>query len=342
MASSLSTQNGKATTREDLLSVLRGQSLRVPDLAPIHAGWPNDMNPRSETIDAKILQLIENHAVNETVRSRLTKANLSEQLAGWYPYASRERLEVLTSFQVWMFIIDDLLDQYSIVEQFDYNKLQALLDDCEDYVEKSLGISSQALDTSTRYLDHDAVLSFEEFASTIRRIYSDNPSYRKRIAKEAIATLKAYQKEAFNRKNAHLPSLEEYLGYRNASSCMMQVVTNMEFANGLDLPESVMESNEIRELQEAMVAAMWVTNDIVSVRKEIREGFVENIVVLLAHGNMQRGIDASLDKLQGEINRVNKAADDAARRFAGETFERDIALLAKNCKNACLTGWFWR
>ncbi|KAF5538567.1 epi-isozizaene synthase [Fusarium phyllophilum] len=281
------------------------------------------------------------HAVNETVRSRLTKANLSEQLAGWYPSASREKLEVLTSFQVWMFIIDDLLDQYSIVEQFDYNKLQALLNDCEDYVERSLGVSSQEIEPSTRYLDHDAVLSFEEYASTVRRLYSDNPSYRKRIAKEAIATLKAYQKEAFNRRNAHLPSLDEYLGYRDASSCMKQVAANIEFANGLNLPEYVMESKEIQELYEASVAVMWITNDIVSVRKEIREGFVENIVVLLAHGDMQRGIDASLDRLQVEIERVNKAADDAARRFAGEIFERDIALLGKNCKNMCLSSWFW-
>ncbi|KAF5687761.1 epi-isozizaene synthase [Fusarium circinatum] len=342
MASLSSTQAGKASTRENLLSVLRGQSLRVPDLALMHAGWPKDTNPHVEAIDVKILQLIETHAVNETVRSRLTKANLSEQLAGWYPYASREKLEVLTSFQVWMFIIDDLLDQYSIVEQFDYEKLQALLNDCEDYVERSLGVSGQEVEPSTRYLDHDAVLSFEEYASTVRRLYSDNPSYRKRIAKEAIAALNAYQKEAFNRRNAHLPSLDEYLGYRDASSCMKQVAANIEFANGLDLPEYVMESKEIQDLYEASVAAMWITNDIVSVRKEIQEGFVENIVVLLAHGDMQRGLDASLGRLQIEIDRVNKASDDAVRRFAGETFERDIALLAKNCKNMCLSSWFWR
>ncbi|KAG9501808.1 hypothetical protein J7337_007501 [Fusarium musae] len=295
-------------------------------------------HPRNTKKDANISF---RHAVNETVRSRLTKANLSEQLAGWYPYASREKLEVLTSFQVWMFIIDDLLDQYSIVKQFDYTKLQALLDDCEDYVEKGLGVSSKEVEPSTRYLDHDAVLSFEEYASTVRSLYSDNPSYRKRIAKEAIATLKAYQKEAFNRRNAHLPSLEEYLGYRDASSCMKQVAANIEFANGLDLPEFVMESKEIQDLYDAAVKVMWITNDMVSVRKEIREGFVENIVVLLAHGDMQRGLDASLERLQAEIERVNKAADDAASRFAGEIFERDIALLAKNCKNMCLSSWFW-
>jgi hypothetical protein len=276
------------------------------------------------------------------VRTRLNKAQLSEQLAGWYPYASHERLEILTSFQVWMFIIDDLLDQYSIVEQFDYDKLQTLLDDCEEYVEKSLGVSSQEIETSAQYQDHDAILSFEEYASTVRRIYSDNPSYRKRIAKEAIATLKAYQKEALNRRNAHLPPLDEYLGYRHESSCMMQVVTNLEFANGINLPEHVMESKEIQDLYQATVAVMWIVNDIVSVRKEIQEGFVENIVVLLADGDMQRGLDATIDKLKGEINRVNKASDAAATRFAGETFARDVALLARNCKNMCLANWFWR
>lgn len=52
-------QTGKASTREELLSVLRGQSLRVPDLTRMHAGWPKDTNPHVEAIDVKILQLIE-------------------------------------------------------------------------------------------------------------------------------------------------------------------------------------------------------------------------------------------------------------------------------------------
>ncbi|KAF4456146.1 Epi-isozizaene synthase [Fusarium austroafricanum] len=338
-----SERNETPKTRDELLSILRGQTVRVPDLAPMFAGWPYDKSPHLDTVDVKIFMMIQTHAVNDTVRSRLTKAQLSESLAGWYPYASSVKMEILTSFQVWMFIIDDLLDQYSIVEKFDYKKLQTLLVDCEEYVKKSLVISSSyATDALLSFQDRDAILSFEEYATAVCDLYGDNLPYRKRIAKEAIATLEAYRKEALNRRDAHLPSLEEYLDYRHASSCMMQVVANLEFANGLSLPEHVMESDEIKNLYEATVAVMWIVNDIVSLRKEIQEGFVENIVVLLADGNMQRGLDATIERLQGEINRVNRASEAAAARFAGESFERDIALLAKNCKNMCLANWFWR
>jgi hypothetical protein len=64
-------------TRDELLSALRGQSLRVPDLAPLLAGWPNDVSPHLDIIDVKILQMIES---SENISQRIFVSILTNLL----------------------------------------------------------------------------------------------------------------------------------------------------------------------------------------------------------------------------------------------------------------------
>ncbi|KAK2062723.1 terpene synthase family protein [Colletotrichum caudatum] len=334
-------QKSQGMTREKILQQLHGQNVRIPDLGKIMGDWPKGQNIHSEVVNTKILEIIKTHAVNDTVRTRLTKAMLSSQLAGWYPYASCDRIEALTSFQAWMFIIDDMLDQYSLVENFDFASLHVMLADCRDFVERSLDVANTTDNATLQYKDHDAVVSFEEYAQAVRKSYSHNRPYRARIAKEAIMTLNGYRQEALNRYAGRIPSLEEYLGYREASSCIMQVAVNLEFANGISLPEEVMESEEMRELYRAAVAVVWIVNDIVSLRKEIKEGFVENLVVLLSHGNIQTGMDGSVARLEREVAAVNEASNAAAGRFANTPYKDHVSLLARNCKNMCMANWLW-
>ncbi|KAF4835925.1 Non-reducing polyketide synthase fsr1 [Colletotrichum tropicale] len=281
------------------------------------------------------------HAINESVRARLTKAKLADQLAGWYPFATCDTMAALTSFQVWMFIIDDLLDQYSLPQRFDYAALQILLADCRDFIQQSLGLSQKCDNDGYEYRDHDAVTSFKEYAGAVMKTFGDNHAYRSRIAREAIATLDGYRHEAMNRHQGRVPSLEEYLGYRAASSCIMQVVVNFEFANTVHMPEDVMKTPEMCRLYESAVAICFILNDIVSLRKEIKEGFVENLVVLLADGDVQRGVDGAAARMQLEVYALDDAAEKATRRFKGTPHEKDIEVLVNNCKNMCRTSWLW-
>lgn len=272
------------------------------------------------------------HAVNDTTRMRLTKAMLSSGLAGWYPYASRERIEKLTSFQAWFHhrrYPRPVLSRAPICT-CGLPALHVLLADCRDFVERGLGVLSvPATAAPEQYQDHDAVKSFQEYAEAVCHSYRNNLTYRARIAKEAIATLDSYRQEALNRHAGRVPSLDEYLGYRKASSCMMQVVVNFEFANGISLPEEVMTCEEMRKWFRTAVAVTYIVNDIVSFRKEIREGFVENLVVLLANGKVQKGLDTAVAKLEREVAAVNEAFEAAAQRFAGTPHQDDVCHLGK-------------
>ncbi|KAL0936346.1 pentalenene synthase [Colletotrichum truncatum] len=313
-------QKIQSNVREKILWGLHGQNVRIPDLGKMMTGWPKDQSLHLEAVNSKILRIIETHAVNDTVRMRLTKAMLSKQLTGWYPYASCDRIEALTSFQAWMFIIDDMLDQYSLVHKFDFSALHVMLAYCRDFVERSLGVLTTAETSSIQYRDHDAVVSFEEYAQAVCRCYGDNYSYRKRIAREATATLDGYRQEALNRYAGRIPTLDEYLG----------------------LPEEVMASDEMRELYRAAVAVVWIVNDIVSLRKEIKEAFLENLVVLLSDGNAQNGLNRAVIRLEREVASVNEASAAAVHRFSDTPHKHHVSLLARNCKNMCMANWLWR
>ncbi|TEA14650.1 Pristinol synthase [Colletotrichum sidae] len=348
-SASASSASKSQHVRDGMLAKLHGQRVRIPDLGKMMEHWSKEMSPHVDMVDSKVLNMIENHAVNDAVRTRLTKAKLSEQLAGWYPFASCDTMAALTSFQVWMFIVDDLLDQYSLPHKFDFAALHILLTDCRDFIERSLGLDESAAAPGPApgaehysYRDHDAVTSFEEYAGVVMQTYGDSHAYRARIAKEAIATLDGYRQEAMNRHEGRAPSLGEYLGYRAASSCIMQVVVNFEFANGIHVPEEVMATPEMCKLYEAAVAICYILNDVVSLRKEVKEGFVENLVVLLADGDVQKGVDGAAARMQREVYALEEAAEGAARRFEGTEYEQDVATLIKNCKNMCRTSWLWR
>ncbi|KAF0326778.1 pristinol synthase [Colletotrichum asianum] len=328
-------------TRSSMLAQLHGQRIRIPDLGKMMEHWTKEMNPHANTAESKVTSIIENHAINESVQARLTKAKLADQLAGWYPFATCDTMTALTSFQVWMFIIDDLLDQYSLPQRFDYAALQILLADCRDFIQQSLGLSQKCDNDGYEYRDHDAVTSFKEYAGAVMKTFGDNHAYRSRIAREAIATLDGYRHEAMNRHQGRVPSLEEYLGYRAASSCIMQVFVNFEFANNVHMLEEVMKTPEMCRLYESAVAICFILNDIVSLRKEVKEGFVENLVVLLADGDVQRGVDGAAARMQLEVYALDDAAEKATRRFKGTPHEKDIEVLVNNCKNMCRTSWLW-
>ena len=48
------------------------------------------------------------------MNGRLKKANLAALICSWYPYADKETIETLTHFGVWMFVVDDKIDEISL------------------------------------------------------------------------------------------------------------------------------------------------------------------------------------------------------------------------------------
>lgn len=166
------------------------------------------------------------------MRAKLTKAQLPDLLAGWYPYASQPALEALTSFVAWMFVVDDVIDSYS--EAGNLAGLEVLSTECSDYIYQSLGLAKAGPNPfSTREYTEPSVLAFGEMGQALSA--SCTKTQRQRIASEAIFTLSCYRQEHSNRAKGVIPTVLEYQAYRMGSSCTLQMSAMIEFANNLCL-----------------------------------------------------------------------------------------------------------
>lgn len=69
---------------------------------------------------------------------------------------------------------------------------------------------------------------------------------------------------------------------------------------------------------------MYTVSDIVNLRKEMEEGFVESLTILLADVYPQKAIVAAVARLEREIAAVSGAAVTATRRDVLISLERTL------------------
>lgn len=92
----------------------------------------------------------------------------------------------------------------------------------------------------------------------------------------------------------------------------------------------------------------WINNDIVSLGKEVRAGFLDNLVVLLAArrggGAMdaQRGIDRAVAELDAATDAILEAEASLLTKYSGTAYGAQIETLTWNAKNMITTNMRWR
>lgn len=61
-----------------MLAQLNGQTLRVPDLGKLMQGWPEDMSPNADAIDARVVAMIETYVHHPEVEAVPLFAGLAD------------------------------------------------------------------------------------------------------------------------------------------------------------------------------------------------------------------------------------------------------------------------
>ena len=167
--------------RIQLLSDLRGQQVRIPDLRAQLKDWPHEINVNQAGIVSVVEEVINTHALTTAVNSKLKHANLGLLVASWFPFASAQRLKDITYFVCRMFMIDDsIIDKVSWPGLDNTAAFDAAYKETIDFVYKSLkldGNTASAQPTSSI----PAINSFraigevlcENYSVTQRRVFYD-------------------------------------------------------------------------------------------------------------------------------------------------------------------------
>lgn len=91
----------------------------------------------------------------------------------------------------------------------------------------------------------------------------------------------------------------------------------IELAINSHIPDEILQSQEIKLLWTETTVGCWVINDIVSAKRELGEGFIENAVVLCALDTRkaQDGMDRAVQLVKESIARFDEQARVVERTF---------------------------
>lgn len=317
--------------RTQILSVLRGQRVRIPNLGALVDGWPNPVNPDQEVVTSVVQHVLETYSMTNAVEMKLKRANLSFLIASWYPFASAQRLKEITYFVCWMYMFDDaIIDKVSWPGLDNVAAFDAAYQDLIAFVRNVLRLDGGDKDErQTVPSDIPAIDSFRGTGEVMRESYS--LSQRQSFYDMCKLTMEGYRTEQQLRVAGQIPTWEEYWTYREGSSCMGMCVAMIEFAIESNIPEGIMQSLEMRQLWTETTVICWLMNDMISAKKELGEGFIENAVALGAidTNSAQDGMNRTFGLVKDAISRFEEKADMVKEKFCTEGETNDGALNGK-------------
>jgi hypothetical protein len=185
-----------------------------------------------------------------------------------YPTASLDSLEIVVDWNIWLFIHDDQNDEAGFGRE--PAKLRALYDQLQ------LVLAGEPLST-----DNVFALSLSELVG--RMFERGTDAWRARFIASVDEYFSACIWEAENRAESRVPSVVDYIQKRPLSGALNTDIELIELCERIFLPDHVREHPLIREITLLSNNVVCWSNDIISLRKELRVRDVHNLVIALKH-----------------------------------------------------------
>ncbi|CAJ2509230.1 Uu.00g142560.m01.CDS01 [Anthostomella pinea] len=217
---------------------------------------------------------------------RLELADFALFTALWWPEAPLAQLEVLAYLAIWLFTWDDEIDEPS-----------------GSYAEDISG--AQAYRDSTL---HFIVQSFDVIGSALRASYDANQCQR--FYDEISRFMTASRLEQDTRMRGDVPTLNEYWNFRLGTSAVYIGTAPAVYSLSLRLPSDLMQSEPMQALWRETNVTISITNDLVSLRKEIKSGCIDSMVPLLfaSLGDIEKAVSESVTCLRTAKLQFDQAA----------------------------------
>ena len=200
---------------------------------------------------------------------RLNRLQYGMLMARAYPSAATETLQIVTDWSTWLFLLDDQCDEAGLghdPEQLArlHTQFLAVLQGISP--DKDSGPLVYGLwDLHTRILAHAPEGWQARFCRSVREYFTANVW------------------EATNRRQRHIPDADSYCAMRLFTSAVYPCLLLIELTEGLHLPSEVYDHPDVQHLSKMANNVISWSNDIVSLEKELRQGDVHNLALILSH-----------------------------------------------------------
>ncbi|MGC5344699.1 terpene synthase family protein [Streptomyces sp. DT171] len=233
----------------------------------------------------------------ESARRRFEQADFGAFVGMVYPTADRHDLDLVADWFVWLFLVDDQLDD---------GYLGRSPERVRGVVERMLAVVNGAADDLPADQEPPAALTAlaELWDRTIPGVAAH---WRQRFAWHLTAYLTmATTWETANREAGIVPSEETYIAKRRHTGAIHVCMDLIEIVAGIEAPETIHNDPRFITALEASCNVVCWANDVYSYEKEQVLGEIHNLVHLVRHHRgygEQRAIDHVCAEIAAETDR---------------------------------------
>jgi len=233
---------------------------------------PCEFNPHHSDAKSGMESWIDKHSLfpkgSEEIKLKFFKGNYASLMAYVYPTASQKGLTLSACFGAWLFVHDDFRDRPNITTETVLrmnDMVNKVLDD-ESY-QPMQSSEFYAITSSLR----DLLLGFKDFGDT---------QYLKQEIKNY---LNENVWESENRSKKTIPNLPDYTRHRRFTSAVQAAFEVGFLILNHQLSFEERNGSTFKNVTESGCNAVGYVNDIVSLKKEIKEEIAENLVVVVKY-----------------------------------------------------------
>ncbi|KAL3477403.1 terpenoid synthase [Aspergillus californicus] len=316
----------------NMLLSLQGQDIRIPNLTKVLPGWTSRLHGDYQAAKNKVLNpWIRRWVDDDQTCFKLQQAEFGIFAAVLCADSSFDRFCTVAKYFAWYYIWDDI---------FDCGVLEGKPDAAIRYRESSMRYIQHQLLPETECPDlsiypqqlQKTLQSWEEVGSHIRSVCSRETCAI--LSEEMLKYMSAVGDANALFVNGKCPSLESYWERRDYAAGVYPGIATIPFVYGVDITRAELSGPEMQKLWRDTSYVTHIANDMLSLRKELKDGQIENLVPVLMLNN---GIGAN-EAMQLSYNLAEENArgmDDAAQTLRDECVEERQAVVVDAFVRGC-------
>ncbi|KAH7162984.1 isoprenoid synthase domain-containing protein [Dactylonectria estremocensis] len=295
--------------QDTIVAVLKGRTLRVPDLTGFFRAWPPaELHPRRTAV---VTPVVDAALDLHPSLARRRNDDIASLVSLWYPRAADPDIEALALYAVWLVCWDDTVDEGE-------GDLAGDFDGAERWRSQTLDAVRAALQIDGTGADKDPDVINAVFRGFGERLSQTAPiEQRQALFEEIRFFIASCSVEQQLRLEKRIPDYDAYMAFRHGTIGGATLCSLVEFANGEPLPTRVAAAPQIRALQTHVCSLLTFVNDLLSLKKELRTDCVINAVTALLAPSPDGGLDGVVAELGRKISRTVDDFDGAAAELLG-------------------------
>lgn len=268
------------------------EQFTLPD---IYCPFPSAISPHADNVHQHTLDWVRKFGLvsEEKAWRRLQASRFGRLAARAYPLAPQDRLEIVSDWNTWLFVIDDQCDEWGLGKN--PQRLSELHGRCLEILSgDEPGVDEVAL----VHAIHDLRLRIQALMPL---------AWLMRFTQSVSEYFESTEWEAKNRQDHCWPEIDMYIRMRPYTGGLLTDIDLVELTESISLPLAVRKHPHICEMTGITNNVVCWSNDIISLQKEFKHHDLHNLVLIIDH---HEAIG-----LQAAIDRVNELIEKEVRRF---------------------------